>query len=108
MYEVIYIKYGSLQLWIQIHENDQGRLVDDVLVILRLNNDLIDGSRSVTIQFFAMSQSRPRRYDEVFIFRKFISSFFFYPKQTTKQLFHCRTQDAKFTGNSKVVDREFI
>ena len=86
------------------------RLVDNVLVILQIKNDLIDGSRSVTIQFFAMSQSRPRRHDEVFIFRKFISSFFFffYPKQTTKQLFHCRTQDAKFTGNSKVVDREFI
>ena len=57
---------------------------------------------------FAMSQSRPRRYDEVFIFRTFISSFFFYPKQTTKQVFHCRTQDAEFTGNSKVVDREII
>ena len=40
----------------------------------------------------------------LFIFRTFISSFFL-PK-TSKQVFHCRTQDAEFTGNSKVVDRE--
>ena len=33
--------------------------------------------------------------------------FFFLPK-TSKQVFHCRTMDAEFTGNSKVVDREII
>ena len=54
-----------------------------------------------------MIQSRHRRYDQVFISRTFISRFFFLPK-TSKQVFHCRTMDAEFTGNSKVVDREII
>ena len=44
------------------------------------------------------------RYDQVFIF--FIISFFL-PK-TSKQVFHCRAQDAEFAGNSKVVDREIV
>ena len=52
-----------------------------------------------------MIQSRPRRYDQVFIFRTFIS-FFFYPKQATKPVFHRRSENAEFTGNSKVVDGE--
>ena len=51
-----------------------------------------------------MLQSRPRRYDQIFIFRTFIS--FFYPKQATKPVFHRRSQNAEFTGNPKVVDRE--
>ena len=32
--------------------------------------------------------------------------FFSYPEQATKAVFHCRTKNAEFTGNSKVVDRE--
>ena len=83
------------------------RLVDNVLAILRLKNGLIDRGQWL-FNSFAMSQSRPRRYDQVFIFRTFISSFFFNPKQTSKKVFHCRTQNAKFTGNSKLVDREIM
>ena len=74
------------------------RLVDNFKVILSLKNDLIDGGD----YSFAMIQSHPHRYDQVFVFR--IISFFL-PK-TSKQVFHCRTQDTQFTGNSKVVDRE--
>ena len=54
-----------------------------------------------------MIQSRPRRYDQVFIFRTFKSSYLFLPK-TSKQVLHCRTQDAEFTRNSKVFDREIM
>ena len=54
-----------------------------------------------------MIQSRSRRYDQVSILRTFISSFF-YPEQTKKQVFHCRSQNAEFTGNSKVVDIEIM
>ena len=54
-----------------------------------------------------MIQSRPRRYDQVFIFRTFISSFFFYPKQVNK-CFTVGHTNAEFTGNSKVVDREIM
>ena len=54
-----------------------------------------------------MIQSRSRRYDQVSILRTFISSFF-YAEQTNKQVFHCRSQNAEFTGNSKVVDIEIM
>ena len=54
-----------------------------------------------------MIQSLPRPYDQVFIFRTFISSFF-YPEQATRTVFHCRSQNAEFTGKSKVVDREIM
>ena len=54
-----------------------------------------------------MIQSRPRRYDQVFIFRTFISSFFFYPKQANK-CFTVGHTNAEFPGNSKVVDREIM
>ena len=82
------------------------RLVDNFLVILRLENDLTDRGQWL-FNSFAMIQSHPRRYDQVSIFRSFLS-IFFYPKQTNKQVFHCRSQNAEFTGNSKVVDREIM
>ena len=56
------------------------RLVDNFLVILRLKNDLIDRGQWL-FNSFAMIQSRPRRYDQVFIFRTFISFFFTQNKQ---------------------------
>ena len=76
------------------------RLVDNFKVILILKNNLIDGGD----YSLAMIQSHPLRYDQVFIFC--IISFFL-PK-TNKQVFHCRTQDAEFARNSKVVDRVIV
>ena len=56
---------------------------------------------------FAMIQSRP--VDMIkFLFFAHLYQVFFYPKQATKPVFHCRSQNAEFTGNSKVVDREIM
>ena len=43
-----------------------------------------------------------------FLFSVHLYQVFFYPKQTNKQVFHCRSQNAEFTGNSKVVDIEIM
>ena len=43
-----------------------------------------------------------------FLFFVHLYHFFFYPKQATKPLFHRRSHNAEFTGNSKVVDREIM
>ena len=39
---------------------------------------------------------------------RLLISLFFLTNVTSKQVFHCTTQHAEFTGNSKVFDREIM
>ena len=56
------------------------------LVILRLKNDLIDWGQWL-FNSFAMIQSHPCRYDQVFILRTFVSSFFLTQNKRPNQCF---------------------
>ena len=79
------------------------RLVDSFLAIVRLKNDLIDRGQWL-FNLFAMIQSRPRRYDQVFISRT-ISFFFIKNKQTSVSL---SDTGCGIHWQLKVVERDIV